>query len=175
MAEGTQGCVVAIVVVIIASSGGDDPANVDPKTANRGTGGAKNYGSPAPPGTPGAPAAGTPGAAVPGTPGGEATGSTEVDPETGLIKGADPGAAFAGFLAAHLGCPAAAVISPDLGARLVAAGVPADLATRAAALLEDLVAARYGGSAPGEDAAAAARAMVEELEATFRPETDPAS
>ena len=63
---------------------------------------------------------------------------------------------------------AAAVIAPDLRARLAAAGVPVDLAARTAALLEALVAARYGSGAPSGDTEASARAIVEELEALFR-------
>jgi hypothetical protein len=75
----------------------------------------------------------------------------------------DDADAFAAFVAACLRCSPAAVISPDLGARLVAAGAPTDDADRAAALLERLVAARYGGDASSDDAAAA-RAVVDELE-----------
>lgn len=62
-------------------------------------------------------------------------------------SGADPGRTFAVFLAACLDCPVAAVIAPELPARLVRAGVPGELAERAAALLETLVARRYGGPA----------------------------
>jgi len=61
--------------------------------------------------------------------------------------GADPSGAFAEVLAARLGCAPAAVIAPDLVARLVAAGVSAGEAARAAGTLERLVAARYGGRA----------------------------
>jgi len=82
-----------------------------------------------------------------------------------LVDG-DDADAFAAFLAACLRCPSAAVISPDLGARLVAAGAPADVADRAAALLERLVAARYGGDASADDASAA-RAVGDEIEATL--------
>jgi hypothetical protein len=82
--------------------------------------------------------------------------------------GADPAAALAAFLAAHLRCPTAAVITPNLQPRLTAAGVPAALAARTAALLEQLVAARYGAAASDDSAIAAARALVDELEVTFR-------
>jgi hypothetical protein len=74
--------------------------------------------------------------------------------------------ALAAFLAACLHCPTAAVISPDLASRLVAAGAPSDVAKRAASLLERLVAARYGGDASPDDAAAA-RAVVDEVEARW--------
>jgi hypothetical protein len=80
---------------------------------------------------------------------------------------ADAADALAEFLAAHLRCAAAAVISPDLPARLSAAGVSPALAARAAATLESLVAARYGGG----DAVGIAdvSALVRELEAALRP------
>jgi len=77
---------------------------------------------------------------------------------------------FAEYLAARL-CrsAAAAVIVPDLAARLEAAGLPADPAERAAALLDELVAARYGGPALAESRDLnAARALVDELEPLFR-------
>lgn len=74
--------------------------------------------------------------------------------------------AFAAFLAACLDCPPAAVVSPDLAARLVAAGAPPEVAARAASLLERLVAARYGGE-PSTDDASAARAVVEEIESAL--------
>lgn len=66
--------------------------------------------------------------------------------------GADPAAALADFLAAYLRCPPAAVIGPDLAARLAAKGFPEDLASRTAATLERLVAARYGagGASTGD-------------------------
>ena len=81
--------------------------------------------------------------------------------------GTDVAEAFAEFLAARLGCAPAAVIAPDLPARLEAAGVPTHLAGRAATLLDGLVAARYGGS-PSAGGAAAVRALVDELEERFR-------
>jgi hypothetical protein len=81
--------------------------------------------------------------------------------------GTDAAAAFTGYLASRLGCPAAAVIAPDLTARLEAAGVPEALAARAAMLLEELVAARYGGAASDGRTEANAWSLVEELEASF--------
>jgi hypothetical protein len=82
--------------------------------------------------------------------------------------GTDLAAAFTGYLAARLQCPPAAVITPELRARLTAVGAPAALAERAAALTEELVAARYGGTAPDERTGASARALVEELESSFQ-------
>jgi hypothetical protein len=82
-----------------------------------------------------------------------------------LGTAADLADAFAEFLAAHLRCPRAAVIAPDLEARLAAAGVPGDLARRAAATLERLVAARYGGEAPGRSGV---DSLAREIEAAFR-------
>jgi len=79
---------------------------------------------------------------------------------------ADVAASLAAFLAACLRCTPAAVVSPDLAARLVAAGATSDVAGRAAALLERLVAARYGGEASTDDAAAA-REVVDEIESAF--------
>jgi hypothetical protein len=102
------------------------------------------------------------------------------DPERARARGAaevfaarageadsDVSAVLAEYLAARLGCTAAAVIAPDLARRLTAAGVSDELATRAAALLEHLVHARYGG-APHDDAAAAAGELVDDLETVFR-------
>lgn len=70
--------------------------------------------------------------------------------------GADPGRAYAAFLAACLRVPPAAVVDPGLEARLAAAGVPAGEAGSAADLLHRLVAARFGG-APAEGAAGEVR------------------
>lgn len=75
--------------------------------------------------------------------------------------------AFAEFLAARLGCSTPAVTAPDLSARLVKGGVPADLAARPAQWLEALVAARYGGRAP-ENAAQTTRELVDALDAAFQ-------
>ncbi|HEX5135684.1 MAG TPA: BatD family protein [Planctomycetota bacterium] len=84
------------------------------------------------------------------------------------VAGGGPGLAdaFADFLAAYLKCPRAAVIGPDLAARLLARGFPEPLAARAAALLEHLVAARYGagGVSAGEVAA-----VVDGIEAALPP------
>ncbi len=82
----------------------------------------------------------------------------------------DPGKALADFLAARLRCPPAAVIAPDLPAKLEAAGVTAELAERTAVLLQELVARRYDGGhgeeiedGGGGDAAVVA-SLVDELE-----------
>jgi hypothetical protein len=53
---------------------------------------------------------------------------------------------FAEVVAARLGQPPSAAVSPDLCARLTAVGVGAGPAAEAAGLLERLVAARYGGA-----------------------------
>jgi hypothetical protein len=74
-----------------------------------------------------------------------------------LADGADPLDAMAGYLGDRLALPAPAIISPDLPARLAAAGVPPDLARDVAAAVELGTAARYGG---GQGLTAAA---VEEL------------
>jgi hypothetical protein len=84
------------------------------------------------------------------------------------LAAAPTGDALAEYLGARLGCPAAAVIGPELSAKLVATGVPEDLARRASSILERLVAARYGGGASAEDAAAA-RAVAEEIEKHYAP------
>lgn len=75
---------------------------------------------------------------------------------------ADLAAAFADVLAAHLDCPPAAVIAPDLEARLLAHGLESALAARAAATMDRLVHAGYGGGAAETDATMA-RALVDEL------------
>jgi hypothetical protein len=74
-----------------------------------------------------------------------------------LARDGDRAEAFAELLAAHLDCPAAAVIGPDLARRLEAAGIPAALAARVAATLERLVEVRYGGAAADADVEALAR------------------
>jgi len=58
----------------------------------------------------------------------------------------DPAQALTEYLAARLGCAAAAVITPDLAERLVARGIPAPVAKATASALERLVAARYGAT-----------------------------
>ncbi len=78
--------------------------------------------------------------------------------------GVDLAAAFAEYLAAHLKCAPAKVISPELQSRLEAVGIPEDPAGRTAKLLESLVAMNYGGTLSPEAAAASAIEMVGELE-----------
>ncbi len=79
----------------------------------------------------------------------------------------DLAAAFTGYLASRLRCAPAQVISSELAARLMAAGISEDPATRTSALVESLVAMNYGGTLSAEDAAASATRMVEELEPQF--------
>jgi hypothetical protein len=62
---------------------------------------------------------------------------------------ADIAEAITEFLAARLGCTAAAVIAPGLADRLRAAGATEELASSSAALLEQLVASRYGAGVSG--------------------------
>jgi hypothetical protein len=83
------------------------------------------------------------------------------------VRDGDPQTAFAEFLGACLGVPTAAVIAPDLAARLAAAGVPGPAAARAASLLDSLVAARYGGGPAAGDARAAVLASAAEIEAAL--------
>jgi hypothetical protein len=71
------------------------------------------------------------------------------------------------YLGARLRVPAAAVISPDLRARLEAAGVGPELATRTHELLNGLVAARYRRS-PSAEFVAEERDLVGELEHAFQ-------
>ncbi len=81
-----------------------------------------------------------------------------------LIRpGADPGIALAAFLAAFLDCPPAAVVGPDLAARLATTGVEEKTAAETAALMEALVATRFGG-APVLGGEEAARRLVEVIE-----------
>jgi len=80
--------------------------------------------------------------------------------------GTDVGEAFAAYLAARMRCTPAAVITPDLGTRLVGHGLPGPLAARAAAELEGLVASRFGGRAA--DRSEEVRSLVDELESAFR-------
>jgi hypothetical protein len=77
-------------------------------------------------------------------------------------KGPGLADSFAEFLAAYLRCPPAAVIGPDLPARLTAQGMDRGLATRAAATIERLVAERYGGGLGGREDLAA---LLPEIEA----------
>ncbi|MEZ5966860.1 MAG: BatD family protein [Planctomycetota bacterium] len=79
--------------------------------------------------------------------------------------GTDPADAFADYLAARLHSPRAAVVGPDLEARLHAAGVAPTLAARAATTLHDLLGSRYGGARV--DDASALASLVTALEASF--------
>jgi hypothetical protein len=81
-------------------------------------------------------------------------------------QGTDMSVAFAELLATLLRCPPAAVVSPDLADRLVAAGVPAGLARRTATLLESLVLLRFGGE-PRPGVAGEALVLADELAAWF--------
>lgn len=80
-----------------------------------------------------------------------------------LAAGAEPLDALAGYLGDRLGVPAAAVISPDLPQRLVAAGLPPETAGELAAAVERGTAARYGGGRPLE--ATEVEALLAPLEA----------
>lgn len=82
---------------------------------------------------------------------------------------ADGAEAFAEFLAARLGSTSAAVIGPDLAARLSAAGAPEDLASQTAATLERLVAARYARAGAKAEAAEGLETLVAALERALRP------
>jgi hypothetical protein len=84
------------------------------------------------------------------------------DPRVNLAE------ALAEYLAARLDCPTAAVIAPELRARLTKAGIRDELADRTATLLERLVAARYGEATSHEGAQAEARSIVDELEVSFQ-------
>lgn len=80
---------------------------------------------------------------------------------------ADVAGAITAYLAARLRCNPAAVIAPDLPARLIAAGVPSELAMRTARRFDELVDARFGGARPAASAAVAT-SLLDELEAVFR-------
>ena len=79
-----------------------------------------------------------------------------------LQAGAEPMTALADYLGDRLGLPGAALIAPDLRARLGEAGLEPALAARVAALIERATAARYGGGAG--IAAADVQSLVQELE-----------
>ncbi len=64
-----------------------------------------------------------------------------------LEPDADAGAAFVDYLAARVGVAPAAVVTPDLAARLERRGVPRELAAEVAARLAARIAARYAGGA----------------------------
>jgi hypothetical protein len=72
------------------------------------------------------------------------------------------------FLAVMLDCTVPAVVGPRLQDRLVAAGVPQDLATRTATLLDRMLAARTSGKAPFENAQSV-RTIVDALEKAVQP------
>jgi len=84
--------------------------------------------------------------------------------------GADLERIFTEYLGVRLGCPAAAVISPDLEQRMKAAGIAPDIAARTARLIESLVAARYGGTATDEASFREAGLLVDALETGSRPD-----
>ena len=65
-----------------------------------------------------------------------------------IAAGTDPIDALAGYLGDRFDVPAAAVIRPDLQARLELAGVDAELAGELAGAIERGTAARYGGGEP---------------------------
>jgi len=76
--------------------------------------------------------------------------------------------AFAGYLAAQLGCDVAAVITPDLANRLTAGGLDPPLADATAAALASLVASRYSaGTQTAIDRAALAR-LADRIEQALR-------
>lgn len=66
--------------------------------------------------------------------------------ERRLREGVEPAQALAEFVAAQMRWPDAAVVAPDLAARLQDAGVDAGIAARAQGIVESLSAARYGGA-----------------------------
>ncbi|PIE22531.1 MAG: hypothetical protein CSA62_11765 [Planctomycetota bacterium] len=68
----------------------------------------------------------------------------------GMSDGADWVEPWCEYLGARLRCPGAAVISPDLAQRLVAAGLPESLAERSAKLIDKLLGARYRRAAAPE-------------------------
>lgn len=79
-----------------------------------------------------------------------------------LRSGEDVGDALVAYVAARVGVAEAAVIGPDLAARLEQAGVPTELAQQIQQAVEGGVAARYGGGR-GLDAASA-RELVHRME-----------
>jgi hypothetical protein len=72
-----------------------------------------------------------------------------------VARGESVSDALAEALARIAGCAPAAVVGPDLAARLTAAGASPAAAERAAAAMESLVAARYGGGGTAIDAGTA--------------------
>ena len=81
----------------------------------------------------------------------------------------DPGNALTIYLAARLDCPAAAIISPDLGAKLAAAGIDKELAQATAACTEQLLAFEYDGDSTSiKPSLEAVKSLVAALEESFR-------
>jgi hypothetical protein len=87
--------------------------------------------------------------------------------ERAASPSADPETLLAEYLAARLHCRTAAVLAPELDARLVSAGVPAPLAQRAASCLHEIHAERFGGRA-APDPGTTTRELVDALESAFR-------
>ncbi|MFQ5504757.1 MAG: hypothetical protein ACE5F1_08185 [Planctomycetota bacterium] len=81
--------------------------------------------------------------------------------------GADLAGALAEFLAARLECRPAAVVAPELPARLEARGVTAELAEQCHRLLDAMIAERYGAEAAAADRRAV-RELAEALETCFQ-------
>jgi hypothetical protein len=88
------------------------------------------------------------------------------DPDVDLAQ------AYLEFLAVLLDCAVPAVAGTRLADRLVAAGVPADLAARSAATLERVLAARAGTRAPFETKKSNGR-IVDALERSLHPAEEP--
>ena len=80
-----------------------------------------------------------------------------------IERGEPLASAFVTYLAARTGCEPAAVISPDLGQRLTALGVPPQLAGATQELLERLSVRHYSGTGPAspQDPGADTRALRE--------------
>jgi len=98
----------------------------------------------------------------------------EASPSTALLQFETKAAsnladALPDYLAAHLGCTRAAVISPDLRERLRNSNVPDELAARTARIVEDLVGARYGGHAAEDRVVKETHGLVAALESVFHP------
>jgi hypothetical protein len=85
------------------------------------------------------------------------------------VESPDLGNSLITYLAARLACPPAAIISPDLGAKLEAAGIDSELAQTAAACTEQLLAGQYGGDTnSSEPSLEAVKSLAAALEANFR-------
>jgi hypothetical protein len=72
--------------------------------------------------------------------------------------------AFSAYLADRLGLGEGALLSKDVEARLLSAGIEEELAKRAAQLIDELGAARYGGALAEEAGAERARELVQAFE-----------